>query len=63
MKLTRNQLARIIILIAGLYLISIIMWAKVVEPENALLAARNYLKEAELKNPVYTNNVELFILC
>ena len=61
MKLTRNQLARIIILIAGLYLISIIMWAKVVEPENALLAARNYLKEAELKNPVYTNNVELFI--
>ena len=61
MKLTRNQLARIIILIAGLYLISIIMWAKVVEPENALLAARNYLKEAELKNPVYMNDVELFI--
>lgn len=61
MKLTRNQLARIIILVAGLYLISIIMWAKVVEPENALLAARNYLKEAELKNPVYMNDVELFI--
>ncbi|MCK9610870.1 MAG: C10 family peptidase [Candidatus Cloacimonas sp.] len=61
MKLTRNQLARIIILVAGLCLISIIMWAKVVEPENALLAARNYLKEAELKNPVYMNDVELFI--
>jgi len=61
MRLNQNQLARKIMLVAGLCLVTVIMWAKVVEPENALLAAKNYLQEAGLKSPIYAGNAELFV--
>ena len=60
MRLTQNRLARIVILIAGLYLISISMWAALVQPENALLAAKNYLKGMEFTHQIYTDKAELY---